>query len=81
MSRVRLLSIGPAKTKPDDHGRTWHPVTLRKKGAEYTVDIEVVVVNGRVSWGADHCSEEIFADLVKALSAEAKVKKLLGIKR
>ncbi len=78
MSRTKLLSIGKPITKIDDYGRAWYMVTYRKKGKEHTVCVEIVVVNGRVSMGADQCPEEDFADLVRMFSNnDAKIIKLM----
>lgn len=68
MSGARIrVDIGRAIDRPDDHGRTVHPVDVRYHGRNYSAEVAFAIVNDEVPFGVSECSDEAFAAICAAL--------------
>lgn len=71
MSRTKLQVLPPV-AKPDEHGRTEHPVSVRYQGADYSARVTFAIVNARPVWGIGDCSDQAFAALNAALESRGR---------
>ncbi len=68
MSGARIrVQIGRARARPDEYGRTWHPVTVRYRGRDCSADVWFAIVNDQVPYSLGECSDEAFEAIVGAL--------------